>query len=43
MKNLEVRAMSQNDLERVPGDCKWCVVIDGVAEIAKAAVQKLLN
>lgn len=43
MKNLEVRAMSQNELEQVSGGCKWCVVIDDVAEIAKAVVRELLN
>lgn len=42
MKNSEVREMSQNDLEQVSGGCKWCVVIDGVAEVAKAVIHGLL-
>lgn len=43
MKNIEVRKMSQSDLEQVSGGCKWCVVIDVAAEIAKEAVHELLK
>ena len=39
--NIEVRKMSQSDLEQVSGGCKWCVVIDGAAEIAKMAIHLL--
>lgn len=43
MKNSEVREMGQNDLEQVSGGCKWCVVIDVVAEVAKGTVHELLK